>query len=156
MLDANAGRPEAAAAIWMVQDAPGQEPASAGRTRLRGALQGGVGLAVGVAVYSFVSTTAGLVIGCIGSAIALAALISPSGLYAAIERAFAALGHVIGRGLTWVLMAGVFYGMITPFGLLFRRGRRDPMRRALHTSADSYWEPREIGRSGSSSRTLQY
>ena len=92
----------------------------------------------------------------IGALILLAALLSPNGFYRTIEAAFATLGQWVGRGLSWALLSAVFWLFFFPFGLLFRRGHRDSMRRFYEPEAESYWTTREIGRSGSSSRERQY
>ena len=56
--------------------------------------------------------------------------------------------RVVGRFLTWILLSWIFYGFFLPFGALFRRGRRDSMKRFYEPEALSYWsscEPREAG-----------
>jgi len=79
----------------------------------------------------------------IASIILLAALISPTGLFAGIERGFDALGHAASRLVTLVLLSAIFYSFFLPFGLLFRRGRRDSMKRFYEPEAHTYWSPRE-------------
>ena len=44
--------------------------------------------------------------------------------------------------MTWIVMVPIFYGVFLPFGLLFRRGRRDRMKRYYDPDAQSYWEER--------------
>ncbi len=151
------GRPEAAAVIWNWQE--GDRPDAEGPphgSRLRGVLQASIGASVGAGVFWFVSQTFGTVIFVIAATIAFAALVSPSGLYALIERAFAALGRGIARLLTWVLLPGIFYLFFVPFGLLFRRGQRDSMKRFFDPSADSYWSDRSAGVVASASRARQF
>ena len=149
------GRAEASAAIWHWK-VQGADPDTKQNLRLQGALQGLAGATVGALIYLIWSTTLGSIVFGIASFILLAALLSPNGVYALIHRAFAALGVLIGRLLTWVLMAGIFYTLFLPFGLLFRRGRRDPMRRFYEPEAASYWTRRQPGRTASSSRERQY
>ena len=124
--------------------------------RLRGALQAAVGIAVGAVVLLYLSQPAGTIILSIASVVGLAALLSPHGLFAAFERATAALGRVIGRSVTWLLMFLIFYGIFVPFRLLFRRGHRDAMRRFYEPDAETYWETRELGRSASTLRERQF
>lgn len=154
------GRPEAAAAIWdQGQDAgaTGSETGhDANRVRRRGALQALVGLGVAGAFYAFGYATLAVVVASIASFIGLSALISPLGLFAAIERGFAALGVWVGRGLTWLILPVIFYLVFTPFHLLFRRGRRDAMKRFYEPAAATYWSPRERGRAGSTHHERQY
>jgi hypothetical protein len=151
MSEAHRGRPEAAAAIWTWQGSAPTAPApTAGRVRLRGLAQAAVGAAAGAAILAFASRPLGIVVLSIASAIALAALVSPQGLFAGIERAFAALGHQIGRVLTWILLPAIFYLFFVPFSALFRRGRRDSMKRFFDASAQSYWKLRDdAARAGS-------
>jgi hypothetical protein len=112
-------------------------------SRLAGALQAVVGISVGAALFFFVSRVAGTIVMTIGIVILLAALLSPNGFFLAISWAFGALGRWVGRALTWFLISLVFWTFFVPFGLLFRRGRRDTMKRFYETDADTYWTNRE-------------
>ncbi len=47
----------------------------------------------------------------------------------------------IGFVVSSVLMALVFYGIITPVGLVFRVLRRDPLNRRFDGNTGSYWVP---------------
>jgi hypothetical protein len=167
MPEARRGRPEAAAAIWTSRIATNQSwastagggaprsverPASSGRARLRGLVQAAAGAAVGTLVLLFVSRIAGTVVLTIAGLIGLAALLSPLGLFAAIERLFASLGHQVGRALTWILLPGIFYLFFVPFGALFRRGRRDAMKRFFEADAETYWKLREAPAGASEGR----
>ena len=49
----------------------------------------------------------------------------------------------IGFVLSYVIMAVIFYGLITPTGLLFRLIGRDPMKRHFDPEASTYWVRRE-------------
>jgi len=51
--------------------------------------------------------------------------------------------YPIGSIVSHILMALMFYGVITPVGLLMRLFGRDPMQRAFDRSAASYWEPHD-------------
>jgi hypothetical protein len=154
-LDPQPGRPEAAAAIWAWRTPPAAAP-SAPRRRLRGALQGAVALAVGAVLRALGWPTAGAVALALGSAVALSALLSPGFLYAGFERLFAATGRAVANALGALLLPLLFYGIFTPFALLFRRGRRDAMTRFYEPDAASYWSKRDRGRSASKSRARQY
>ena len=156
MQDSNRARPEAAAAIWAGLGSEVTEADPPGSARLRGVLQALGGGAVAGLLFWLWSEAIGTVVATISLVIGLSALLSPHGLYAAIERGLAALGQLTGRWLSWILLGFVFYALVTPFGLLFRRGKRDAMRRRYEPELDSYWEPRELGRSGSDSHTRQF
>lgn len=156
MQDPKPGRPEAAAAIWIGLGSELTEAEPPGSARLRGALQALGGGAVAGLLFWLWSPVVGSVVATISGVIGLSALLSPHGLYAAIERGLAALGRLTGSWLSWSLLGLVFYALVTPFGLLFRRGKRDAMRRRYEPDLDSYWEPRELGRSGSGDPTRQF
>jgi hypothetical protein len=153
-----AGRPEAAAAIWRWGEAadPASRGPSAASLRLRGSLQALLGIAIGAALWTFVSTLAGVIVTCTAGGIGIAALASPCGLFAWIERGFSRLGELLGSGMTAILMPLVFYLIFLPLGISFRRGRRDAMRRFFDPQAPSYWSLREGARAGSRSRRRQY
>ena len=147
------GRAEAAAVIWSWRPieaaVPSESPAA---MRRRGLLRALVVGALGTALLVFWSPLLGRIVLGIASLVALAALVSPLGLYAMLERGLGVLAHKTGVLLTWVLMAVIFYGVFTPFGLIFRRGRRDSLRRFSDAAQASYWEAAERGRSASASR----
>ncbi|MDJ0866368.1 MAG: hypothetical protein QNK03_09695 [Myxococcota bacterium] len=153
------GRPQAAAEIWNWRDEGRPETASGpgpGRARLRGLIQAAVGAGVGATALYFGLRIPGYVILGIASFIALAALLSPLGLFRAIESAFVTLGTWVGRGLTWLLLPAIFYLFFLPFRALFRNGRRDSMRRYFEEESTSYWVPHDEGRSASDSRLRQF
>jgi hypothetical protein len=53
------------------------------------------------------------------------------------------VAYPIGFVLSYVIMGFLFFGMITPVGLLFRLTGRDPMHRRFDPEAESYWtDPR--------------
>jgi hypothetical protein len=138
-----AGRPEAAAVIWHWRERPGSgsREQSPSKARIMGSVQGLVGASVATAIYLLWSQTIGMVVFCISAIILFTALVSPNGLYRAIQGLFAALGNFTGRVLTWLTLVPLFYLFFLPFGLLMRRGRRDRMKRFLEPDEESYWEP---------------
>jgi hypothetical protein len=138
------GRPEAAAVVWEwnpASAAPSRRDARP--VRRRGALQAAAGLAV-AAGFAWLGhrAPAGVAAG-IAGVIGVAALASPFGVYAAIERVFATLGRWVGGALAWIALPLIFYLFFAPFSVLFRRGRRDSMKRAFDAGAESYWTSRE-------------
>lgn len=138
------GRAEAASVVWKWQSSGAAAARPDARPlRLRGALQASTGLAVAAGLAWWGLRTPAAIVGGIACAIGLAALVSPFGVFAAIERAFAMLGRWVGQALTWILLPMIFYLFFTPFSLLFRRGRRDSMKRHFDPAAASYWTSRE-------------
>jgi hypothetical protein len=138
-----AGRAEAAATVWKWQSsgAAASRP-DARPLRVRGSLQAGAGLAVAAGLAWWGFRTPAAIVGGIACAIGLAALASPFGAFAAIERVFATLGRWVGGALTWILLPLIFYLFFAPFSVLFRRGRRDSMKRHFDADAASYWTSR--------------
>jgi hypothetical protein len=65
------------------------------------------------------------------------ALVAPPVL-APIYRAWMKLAEVLAWVNTRILLGFVFYGMITPMGLVMRLFGRDPMRRTLEPQGESY------------------
>lgn len=147
---ARRGRPEAAMVVWRWRDEESLDsrPGEARAARVRGLLQSSFGLAVGALVYGFVSPGAGIVIGSVASVILACALLSPLGLFARIEAVFRWIGHGIGVAVTWLTLGLLFFGFFLPFGLLFRRGRKDGMKRFYVPEAESYWTAREAPAEG--------
>ena len=137
------GSADASAAIWNWRSAKGDAAAPSGLRRGKGVRQGLVGLVMGAAVYFGLSPHMGLVASTVSSFILISALVSPDGVYAAIERLIGGLVGAVGKGGTAVVMVPVFYLIFLPFGVLFRRGRSDGMKRFYDESSDSYWLTRE-------------
>jgi len=53
------------------------------------------------------------------------------------------LSYPIGFVLSYVIMGFLFYGLITPVGLVFRLLGKDPLHRTFDRSAETYWtDPR--------------
>ena len=139
------GLPIAAAEIWNWRQ-PRAEAASREspqRARVLGAIQALAVAAIGALILAYWSQTIATVAFSLSGVILASALISPTGLYAGLRRGLAALGKLTGRAMTWILMVPMFYLIFLPFGLLFRRGRRDRLKRYFDPDAASYWEPHE-------------
>lgn len=137
-----AGRPEAAAVIW---DWRGEADDSRHRAKhaRRGALiRFVVASAAGAIFFVLHRPVAASIAGGIGTLTLILALASPLGAYAKLDRVVTRAGELVGTVFTWVLLAPVFYLFFTPFGFLFRRGARDPMKRRFEPSAPTYWKKR--------------
>jgi hypothetical protein len=121
-----------------------------------GSLQAfGVG-ALGGAIFLFWSPATGRVVLGVAAIVLLAALVSPTGLYAGIRQLLQTLGRWTGQALTWAMLVPLFYLVFLPFGWLFRRGSRDLLKRYFDPEAETYWEPREGATAASKSRQRQY
>jgi hypothetical protein len=76
-------------------------------------------------------------------ALVLAGLLIVSGLLfpsrlRQVYRMWMALGQALGWLNTRVLLSVVFYGLITPMGLIMRLAGKDPMRRSFEPDAGTY------------------
>jgi hypothetical protein len=56
--------------------------------------------------------------------------------------ALSLLGAPIGLVVSYVVLAIVYYGILTPIGLAMRLAGRDPLHRKFDRSAGTYWVPR--------------
>lgn len=54
--------------------------------------------------------------------------------------------YPIGYVVSHVIMGVIFYGVVTPVGLLVRTFGKDPLDRAIDKNAKSYWVPHTTGR----------
>jgi hypothetical protein len=70
----------------------------------------------------------------------LPALVAPRVL-APAHRAWMTLGNALGWVNTRLVLGLIFFGLITPMGLVFRLAGRDPMRRAFDPNATTYRVP---------------
>ncbi|HEX7955530.1 MAG TPA: SxtJ family membrane protein [Pyrinomonadaceae bacterium] len=89
-------------------------------------------------------TTVVIVFGSLGGALVVAGLLVPAAaraFHVAWMRFAVALGHVNSR----VLLTLVYYLVVTPYGIVSRLVRRDPLRRRGE-AAESYWVERKTTR----------
>ncbi len=152
------GRAEAAALIWQWDkpSASGIASSSYSAERKRGSLQAAVGAVMGgLFVWMGWSKLAwGLF--AVAGLLLTSVLLSPGGLYATLDRFARGVAQRVGRACMWILMVPVFYGFFFPFGLLFRRGKRDRLKRFFQPEAATYWEPHEGPTAASSSHINQF
>lgn len=85
-------------------------------------------------LYAPLSATAGV--------FALLAVLAPHWL-APLNRGWLALGLLLGRVLTPVIMGLIYFGLVTPLAILARWRGVDPMRRRFDAAAQSYWIRRD-------------
>ncbi len=136
------GSPDASAVIWNWQSPETKPAVGSGARRTKGVLQGVVGLVVGTLLYFFVSEHMGMLAWSVSSFILISAALSPDGAYAAIERVLDWLVDTVGTVVTWLVMVPIFYLIFLPFGMLFRRGQNDAMKRYYDDGAKTYWVTR--------------
>jgi hypothetical protein len=154
-----AGRPEASAAIWSWRDA-GTTGAKGGAKpsaiRLRGGLKALIPAVIGSVIYLRVSHLGGTIVLSVAAVIFMAAMLSPTGLYALIDRAFNALTDGVGRLMTWIVLPILFFTVFLPFGKVTRRGKQDRLQRFHDAARASYWSDRTGERAASANRGRQY
>lgn len=128
------GRPEAAA-VCLERPAPRS-------LRREGVVRGLVPLALAGLFFGAGHPVAASVAAGLGALTLGLALLSPDRGYAALSAAVGWAGERVGQLLAWGLLAPVFYLVVTPLGLLTRRGRGDRLARRFERGAASYWSAR--------------
>jgi hypothetical protein len=77
----------------------------------------------------------------VGVLLLVPSLLAPRVL-APVYRIWMTVGEALGWINTRILLGAVFYGLITPMGLIRRFGSEDPMRRRHDPGAESYRVPK--------------
>ncbi|MEQ9641529.1 MAG: SxtJ family membrane protein [Alphaproteobacteria bacterium] len=72
-------------------------------------------------------------------ALALPAVLAP------LNRLWMKFGLLLHRIVSPLIMGLLFYGVVTPIGMLMRATGKDPMQRRREPEAESYWIVREPG-----------
>ena len=72
----------------------------------------------------------------------LAALLKPA-LLAGLNRLWIRLGVLLGKVVSPIALGVLFYGVLTPIGVLMRLAGKDSLRLKRDSKASSYWLPRE-------------
>lgn len=78
----------------------------------------------------------------IAALFALAALLKPV-LLARLNRLWIKLGMLLGKVVSPIALGILFYGVLTPIGVVMRLAGKDPLRLKFDPGAKSYWIPRE-------------
>ena len=111
------GRESASAVIWRPPAVPDARP-----IRRRAAVRWLIAFGIGALLFFFEHPWLAAIAWCVSSLVFALALVSPLRGHAALERGLATLTHGVGRVLSFILLAPLFYLVLTPFGLLRRRG----------------------------------
>ncbi len=108
-------------------------------TELRkfGLLVGGVFLVIGFWPLVFRSEPFRLWAICLGGLLMIVGAILPRAL-APVHRAWMWIGHILGWINTRILLSIVFYGLVTPIGIIFRLMGKDAMRQAVAQDSPTY------------------
>lgn len=73
----------------------------------------------------------------LGSLLAVAGLTMP-GVLKQVYQGWMWVGHVMGWVNTRIILGVLFYGVVTPMGLVMKLSGRDPMRREFEPDAQTY------------------
>ena len=79
----------------------------------------------------------------LAAALVLPALVAPRRLRP-VHRIWMTAGELLGWVNTRILLGLLFYGVVTPLGVLMRRLGRDPMQRAFDARAETYRVPKPV------------
>ena len=130
-------------AIWRWQDGaaqPSRDPS--GAARRHGGIRGAIALAVACGFLLTHHPFAAGLVAAIGSLTLLTALVSPLGAYAKLTAALDVFARGVGLVLTYALLVPIYFLIITPFGLLTRHGKSDPLRRTWTAATPTFWTDR--------------
>ncbi len=134
------GREAAAAEVLASKVAQAGPDASA--LRRSGVLRAAIAYAFSALLYFFDHPIGSAFAASVGTLTLLLALLSPTRGYLLLSRAVEKLGEGVGWLLTALLLAPLFYLVLSPFGLFTRRGKGDRIGRAFDRGALSYWSAR--------------
>ena len=141
-------------AVWHRTSEPTAEPAA--QIRRRGSTRAAIAAAAAGALWLYGSHGVAIGMSMLAGFLLVVALTSPTRAYLASERALLWVARGIGRVLTLVVMAALFFLFFTPFGRLRRRGASDRLHRQFDPEAQSYWEAPGFETSASKSLERQY
>jgi hypothetical protein len=139
---ANEGNRQAALSVWPWRETPDLQANARRQTQRHGAIRALVGLVAAGALLALGQRGLAGVAAAVGLTTLLLALFSPDRAYPLLQRGLARFGLVVGQLVTFLVLAPLYWLVLTPFGLLTRHGKRDPLHRAWSADARSYWTPR--------------
>ena len=102
-----------------------------------GLIVGGVFLAIGLWPVVFRSEDPRLWAMVVGIALMVLGAVVPQSLKQ-VHFGWMKIGHVLGTINTKIILGGIYYGLVTPMGLVMRLMGKDSMHRALVQDATTY------------------
>lgn len=114
-----------------------EQPASKKDLRSFGLLVGAVFGVIGIWPLLFRGEPMRLWAAGLGSILVLLGGVLP-GVLAPVHKAWMWVGHILGWINTRILLSIVFYGLVTPMGILFRLMGKDTMRQAFAQDSPTY------------------
>ena len=136
------GSAQAARAIWDWRTAGSAGSSGAVALRRSGLIRAAVGGAAGALLWRLGHAHVATVAWSIASLLGILAVASPDKAYAALDRFVARVASQVGVVIGCLVLVPVFYCVLTPLGLLTRRGAADAMQRRYDPAASSYWRKR--------------
>ncbi len=73
----------------------------------------------------------------------LVAMCWPTTAWVRVKSGLTTIGRAAGVAIGWLALLPLFVLFFVPFGLLFRRGAKDPMKRHFDAQASTYWRQRQ-------------
>ena len=107
--------------------------------RIRGLVQGLVGLVAAFVLYQWFSPIAAGVVATIALSITLVALVSPRGAFARLTHWVGRFAYGVGLGVTWIFLPILFFLVFLPLGLVLRARGRLRLTRAPEPERETYW-----------------
>jgi len=92
--------------------------------------------------FAYDAPTASSIVWGVAVAVPVLGLLAPPFLRL-VYLGFTALVFPIGWTISHVLMGAIYYGVVTPTGLVLRLLGRDPLVKNVDPAASTYWTPRQ-------------
>jgi hypothetical protein len=136
----------AAGTVWQWRRRDSGGDAARKRAAAAARVQGLIGLGVGLTVAAVLRFWLGhprmaLVVAGISVALALIALLSPTGVQPKVAAALQRFGRLVGTAVTWVLMTLTYALLFVPVGLFLRATGKLRLQKAYDARRASYWQP---------------
>lgn len=107
--------------------------------RIRGLIQGVVGLLAAFVLYRWFSPVAAGIVAAIALTITVIALASPRGTFARLTHWVGRFAHGVGLVVTWICLPVLFYLVFLPLGLILRARKRLRLTRGPEPERETYW-----------------
>jgi len=124
--------------------------------RTGAALQGAIGLILALVIYLFLSKIFGVIVCSIALLLTVLAFCAPIAVYTPIKGGLARLSTIVGTTISFVVLLALYCLFFVPFGLLFRRGRRNKLSLDFAAERSSYWIDRNASSEPSSGKKKNY
>lgn len=118
-------------------------PSRAGALRRRHGLRAAVGLLLAAGLAAWGHAPLAALAAALAVSLAALAAWAPTPWLRTLDVRVARLAEGVGVGLSWLVLAPIFWLFVTPLGVLTRRGSRDPLGRGR--GRETYWSARREG-----------